>query len=44
MLLGGVLDVSEATEKYFDESSYPVMVKILIGSYRIIKASLFYFV
>ena len=33
MLLGGVLDVSEATKKYFDESSYPVMVKILIYIY-----------
>jgi hypothetical protein len=33
MLLGGVLDVSEATKKYFDESSYPVMVKILIELY-----------
>ncbi len=27
MLLDGVVDISEATKKYFDESSYPVMVR-----------------
>ncbi|XP_059444572.1 protein unc-13 homolog [Corylus avellana] len=29
---GGVLDVSEATKKYFDESSYPVMIHSQLGN------------
>lgn len=27
--LGGAVDISEATKKYFHESSYPPMVKII---------------
>ncbi|XP_050267137.1 protein unc-13 homolog isoform X2 [Quercus robur] len=28
---GGVVDISEATKKYFDESSYPVMIQSQLG-------------